>query len=241
MNQLSFDFEPTLPAWAERLAVFDLETTGLELREARIVTACALEIDSSGNPTSEVAEWLVNPGIDIPIQAASVHGVTTEIAQAKGQSAASAISEILAKLRFFFEQNIPVVAYNAPFDFTILHFEALRYGLEPLANPMPIIDPLVIDKYKDTYRGGKRRLENAAEFYRVPLKNAHNATADAIAAGRVAQAIARRWSTELPTDPIELHKLQVSWSEANDKSFEDYMRRVKDPSFTVVRGWPLKA
>lgn len=240
MNQLTFDFEPALPKWAQRLAVFDLETTGLDLRQARIVTACALEIDASGDPVAPGVEWLVNPGVDIPAGASAVHGVTNEIAQAQGQPAALAIAEILEKLRFFLNQQIPVVAYNAPFDLTILHYEALRYGLTPLDNPMPIIDPLVIDKFKDAYRGGKRRLENAAQYYRVPLANAHNATADALAAGHVAQAIARRWAAELPTDPIELHRLQIEWSEANDSSFENYMRRVKDPGFTVVRGWPLK-
>ena len=46
-EQLSFDLGDKLP-WAKNLAVFDLETTGLDLREARIVTACAVEIDEQG-------------------------------------------------------------------------------------------------------------------------------------------------------------------------------------------------
>ena len=40
---LAFDFEPeAFPDWAKRIVVFDTETTGLDLREARIVTACVV-------------------------------------------------------------------------------------------------------------------------------------------------------------------------------------------------------
>lgn len=228
-----------MPDWAKRLAVFDLETTGLDLREARIVTACAMQLNEAGQVVAG-HEWLADPGVEIPAAAAAVHGITTELAKSKGRDARQVVAEIISRLSGFFEEGIPVVAYNAPYDFTILHYEALRYGLAPLNAPKPIIDPLVIDKFKDPYRPGKRRLENAAAFYAVPLENAHNSTADAVAAGLVAQAIARRWFNELPADAFELHSLQIEWSEANDSSFENYMRRVKDPDFTVARGWPLK-
>ena len=238
-DQLSFDFNTTMPEWAKQIAVFDLETTGLDLTDARIVTACAVELDASGNVVGTNSEWLANPGIEIPTQASDVHGVTTEIAVREGRPADVVIAELLATLRDFFARGLPVVAYNAPYDFTILHYEALRYGLEPLKLGS-VIDPLVIDKFKDKYRKGKRRLENAAEFYQVPLEDAHNATADAVAAGRVAQAIARRWADELPATAGELHDAQIGWSEAIDADFESYMRRSVNPDFTATRGWPLK-
>ena len=232
-QQLSFDFAPDLPAWAQNIAVFDLETTGLDLTDARIVTACAVELDASGNVVGTNSEWLANPGIEIPTQASDVHGVTTEIAVREGRPADVVIAELLATLRDFFARGLPVVAYNAPYDFTILHYEALRHGLEPLKLGS-VIDPLVIDKFKDKFRRGKRRLENAAEFYNVSLADAHNATADAVAAGRVAQAIARRWATELPSTAAELHDLQVGWSEYLDADFETFMRK-NNPNFTSKR------
>ena len=238
-DQMSFDFEPALPDWAKQIAVFDLETTGLDLTQARIVTACAVELDASGEVVGLNSEWLANPGIEIPTQASDVHGVTTEIAIRDGRPAGDVVAELLDTLRGFFARGIPVVAYNAPYDFTILHYEALRHGLEPLQLGA-IIDPLVIDKFKDKYRKGKRRLENAAEFYKVALDDAHNATADAIAAGRVAQAIARRWADELPATAEELHQAQIGWSDVNDADFETYMRRSVNPDFTATRGWPLK-
>jgi DNA polymerase III subunit epsilon len=238
-QQLSFDFSPELPKWAENIAVFDLETTGLDLTDARIVTACAVELDAMGQIVGRNSEWLADPVIEIPTQASDVHGVTTEIARRDGRPAAEVVSELLETLRGYFERGLPVVAYNAPYDFTILHHEALRHGLEPLRDPSPIIDPLVIDKFKDKFRRGKRRLENAAEFYNVSLSDAHNATADAVAAGRVAQAIARRWAAELPASATELHDLQIGWSEYLDADFEKFMRK-NNPDFTSTRGWPLK-
>lgn len=237
-EQLSFDLDDQLP-WAKSLAVFDLETTGLDLEQARIVTACAVAIDQQGQVSGSNTEWLADPGIEIPEAASNVHGVTTAIARAKGRNTKEVVSEILETLRGFFSSGIPVVAYNAPYDFTILHHEAIRNGLEPITNPMPIIDPLVLDKFVDQYRSGKRTLQVAASVYGVQLSDAHNATADAIAAGKVAQAIARKYSSKLPSDVIELHDAQKVWSVQQDDSYEIF-RRKSSPDFTVVRGWPVK-
>jgi DNA polymerase-3 subunit epsilon len=237
-EQLSFDLGDQLP-WAKNLAVFDLETTGLDLREARIVTACAVAIDERGQVTGSNIEWLADPGIDIPEAASNVHGVTTEKARTEGRKSSEVVAEIIGTLRGFFEKGIPVVAYNAPYDFTILHYEALRNGLEPLSNPQPIIDPMVLDKYVDQYRSGKRTLQVAASVYGVKLSDAHNATADAVAAGRVAQAIAIKHASKLPTDPVELHNAQIGWSLAQDDSYETFRKKMT-PDFTVQRGWPLK-
>lgn len=228
-----------LPDWAKQIAVFDLETTGLDLTDARIVTACAVELDENGEIVGKNVEWLANPGIEIPTQASDVHGVTTEIAQRDGRPAHEVVAEILNSLGDFFARGIPVVAYNAPYDFTILYYEALRHGLQPLKLGA-IIDPLVIDKTKDKYRRGKRRLENAAEFYGVSLSDAHNATADAVAAGRVAQAIARKFAAELPGSAAEIHDAQVKWSEVIDLDFAKYMQQNVNPDFKANLGWPLK-
>jgi DNA polymerase-3 subunit epsilon len=98
---------------------------------------------------------------------------------------------------------------------------------------------MVIDKFVDTYRSGKRTLQVAASIYGVQLSEAHNATADAVAAGKVAQAISRKYAGKLPADVTELHNAQVAWSAAQDDSYESF-RRKSSPDFTVVRGWPLK-
>ena len=237
-DQLSFEFVQS-PEWSKNLAVFDLETTGLDLREARIVTACAVQIDQDGQITGPNQEWLADPGIEIPEAASNVHGVTTELARANGRPAKEVVSELLETLKAFFAKGLPVVAFNAPYDFTILHYEALRHGLEPISQPMPVIDPMVLDKFVDTYRSGKRTLEVASSIYGVKLEDAHNATADAVAAGRVAQAIAKKYAEKLPEDVIVLHNSQIEWSASQDASYEKF-RRGTSPEFTIQRGWPLK-
>lgn len=239
MNQLSFDFE-SMPTWAQRIAVFDTETTGLDLRESRIVTACLVELDRSGQVVSDRPEWLADPGIEIPVSASAVHGITTEVARAKGQPAAQVISELLSAIRHCLERNVAVVAYNAPYDFTILHYEALRHGLEPLREPWPVLDPLVIDKGLDTYRRGKRRLEVVAEHYGVPLVEAHTATADAIAAGRVMQAIALRFADKLPQDLQQMQTIQKNWAASQAESFARFLRDNGKPEATAELGWPVR-
>lgn len=239
MNQLSFEFD-SMPTWAKRIAVFDTETTGLDLREARIVTACLAELDGTGQLVSDRPEWLADPGIDIPVSASAVHGITTEVARAKGQPAKQVISELLDAIRDCLERNVAVVAYNAPYDFTILHYEALRHGLEPISEPWPVLDPLVIDKGLDTYRRGKRRLEVVAEHYGIPLVEAHTATADAVAAGRVMQAIAMRFADKLPADISQMQQIQKNWAASQAESFAKYLRDNGKPEATAEQGWPVR-
>ncbi|MGO3885966.1 MAG: 3'-5' exonuclease, partial [Mycetocola sp.] len=221
----------SLPAWATPLGVFDLETTGIDVVSSRIVSACVGVLDANGDPV-EQRSWLADPGVEIPEQASAVHGISTERARAEGRPAAAVVFEIVEALRDLFSRGIAVVAYNAPFDFSLLAAEAERYGVAPLA-AHPVIDPLVIDKQLDRYRKGKRTLEAAAGIYGVDLKDAHDAGADAIAAGRVAQAIARRHPDKLALPAAQLHEAQQEWYRDQSERFQEYMRRTKNPSFTA--------
>jgi len=222
--------------WYDELGVFDLETTGIDVETSRIVSATVAVIDADG-VVRERTDWLADPGVEIPVQASAVHGITTERARAEGRMAAEVVAEIVASLRSLLERGVAVTVYNAPYDLTLLNREAHRHGVAPLNSPAPIIDPLVIDKAVDRYRKGKRTLEFAAQFYGVELLDAHDAGADAIAAGRVAQAIARRYPEKLGADVSELHGLQVGWCADQAASFQEYMRRSR-PDFTTSGAWP---
>jgi DNA polymerase-3 subunit epsilon len=224
--------------WYETLGVFDLETTGIDTDTSRIVSAYVGVLDGEGEARG--VSWLADPGVEIPEQASAVHGITTERARAEGREASEVIAEIVAVLRSLLAQNVPVVIYNAAYDLTLLNRECLRYGIEPLVDPSPIIDPLVIDRAMDRYRKGKRTLEIAAEFYGVELTDAHDAQADAVAAGRVAQAISQRYFEQLGHDVHALHALQVVWAAESAQSFQEYMRRTKDPDFVAEGVWPQR-
>jgi DNA polymerase-3 subunit epsilon len=225
-------------SWYDRLGVFDLETTGIDTDTSRIVSAYVGVVDAEGAPKG--VSWLADPGIEIPVQASAVHGITTERARAEGRDAAEVVAEIVAVLRALLAQGVPIVIYNASYDLTLLNRECLRHGIEPLDDPLPIIDPLVIDRAMDRYRTGKRTLEVAAEFYGVELMDAHDAEADAVAAGRVAQAIARKYSDTLGQDVTLVHTNQVTWAAESATSFQEYMRRAKDPAFVADGAWPQR-
>jgi DNA polymerase III subunit epsilon len=228
----------TLPAWATRLAVFDLETTGIDVETSRIVTANVSILDELGQVVDR-HDWIADPGVEIPEGASAVHGITTEEARAVGRRAADVVDEVVFTLRTVMSDSYAVVAYNAPYDFTLLDRECHRHGIRPLGQPGPVVDPLVIDRRVDRYRKGKRTLTAATGHYGVTLTDAHNAGADAIAAGRVALALAERYAADLAFDARALHREQIAWHDEQCASFEEYMRTRHDPHFTARRGWPL--
>jgi len=222
-------------AWHELpRAAFDLETTGRDPHTARIVTASVVIVNGR-NELLQHHEWLVDPGVEIPEEAAAIHGVSTQKARAEGRDAAEATAEIAALLGDLF-QTMPVMAFNATYDFTVLDAESRRHGVAPIT-PSPVIDPLVLDRAVDRYRRGKRTLTAMAEFYGVSLVDAHTSAADALATIGVADAIARRYPRQIQVDPLQLHDAQRGWHRAWAENFQDFLRR-KDPSAVVDAAWP---
>jgi len=230
--------EMELPEWARRLAVFDTETTGIATETTRIVQAHVSILDASG-ASLDGRDWLIDCGIEIPEQATRVHGITTERMRADGSPAAKSIGEIVEYLGSIFDSGTAVVAYNASYDFTILDREAKRYGIAPLNRPRPIIDPLVIDRQLDRYRRGPRNLVSNASLYGVALDNAHDASADAIAAGRVAQALARKYFDALNLSALDLHEQQEEWALQQAANYRAYRQSVGKPMYDDDDAWPV--
>ncbi|MBP1325220.1 DNA polymerase-3 subunit epsilon [Leucobacter exalbidus] len=229
----------TLPLWATHLAVFDTETTGVDTAEARIVSAAVALLGPAGE-VLERYDWLIDPGVEIPEGAANVHGITTEIAQSSGMAAGVGVAQIVAQLREMIDRGYPIVAYNAPFDLSLMAAEAARHGVAWPAEVAPVLDPLLLDKQFDRYRKGKRTLEATAAHYGVELGNAHDAGEDAIAAGRVMQAIAKKYADVAPPELDELHRAQIGWAVAQAENFQAYMRRARDPLFVADGRWPVR-
>lgn len=229
----------TLPDWAQVVAVFDTETTGIAPETTRIVSAHISVINPDGN-VEGARDWLIDCGIEIPAEATAVHGITTEHMRAHGVDAADGVYEILQVLQGYFDAGIPVVAYNAAYDFTILDREAKRYGHDPLVGPKPIVDPMIIDRQVDKYRKGKRTLEAATAVYGVTLDGAHNAAADAIAAGHVAKAIAKKYADQLNFSAADLHELQVQWAAEQAESYAQWRRSQGMKVFAGDGVWPVR-
>lgn len=228
-----------LPGWAETLVVFDTETTGVSPTNSRIVSAAIAILNASGE-AEERFDWLIDPGIEIPDSAALVHGITTEMVKANGMKPEVAISQIVEKISELLENGYPLVVYNAPYDLTLLRAESKRHSVAFPDEIRHVLDPLIIDKQIDRYRRGKRTLTAACGHYGVELLEAHDAGADAIAAGQLLQKIARKHHMSLPKLLSEMHEQQIAWAAAQAASFQEFMRKSKDPSFIADGSWPIR-
>ncbi|MFP3987244.1 3'-5' exonuclease [Streptomyces sp. E11-3] len=231
--------------WHQELLIgFDLETTGTDPREARIVTGALVEV-KDGEPTGR-REWLADPGVVIPQDAVDVHGITNERAAAEGRPADQVADELAGALTGYWLAGVPVVAYNAAFDLSLLAAELRRHGLPSLrerlggTDPAPVVDPYTIDRAVDKYRKGKRTLEAVCAEYGVALDSAHHALADALAAVQVARAIAERHPKVASVGPAELHRRQIEWYAQWAASFQDFLRRKGNADAVVDGQWPLR-
>ncbi|MCQ1949434.1 MULTISPECIES: 3'-5' exonuclease [Arthrobacter] len=218
-------------------AAFDLETTGRDPQTARIVTASIILVNGRGE-TLQHHEWIACPEIPIPAEAAAIHGITNERAQAEGGNPAAVTAEVAEVLAGMFAAGIPVLAFNACYDFTVLARECERFGLA-VPHPVPVIDPYILDKQVDRFRRGKRTLTAMAEHYGVGFENAHTSAADVAATLSVAAVMAEKYP-ELQCDARTLHESQVSWAAGQAASFQEYLRR-REPEAVIDGSWPFRA
>ncbi|GHC68430.1 3'-5' exonuclease [Streptomyces cinnamoneus] len=231
--------------WHEELLIgFDLETTGTDPAESRIVTAAVVE--TKGAEVVASRHWLADPGVPIPAEAAAIHGITSERAAAQGRPAAEVAEEIAAVLAGHWSVGVPVVAYNAAFDLSLLAAELRRHGLTPLSERLsgartgPVVDPYTIDRAVDRYRKGRRTLEAVCREYGIVLDGAHEAGADALGAVRVARAIALRHPRIAETGLWELHRDQVRWYGEWAAGYQKWLRRQGQEDAVVDGTWPVR-
>ncbi|WP_330460502.1 3'-5' exonuclease [Streptomyces sp. NBC_00820] len=225
------------------LMAFDLETTGTDVETDRIVTAAVVRLDPDGAVSGE-RNWLLDPGVAIPEQASAIHGISTERARAYGAPPASAVEEIAEAVAEGMRSGTPLVVMNARYDLSLLDRECRRYGVESISErlgggTLTVIDPLVIDKHVDKYRKGKRALHALCAHYGVSLDDAHNARADAVAAGRVVRRMGEKHQLVGMMPLAELHALQVRAAAEQSVSLQAYLRRTADPAAVVEPAWPL--
>lgn len=228
--------------------VFDVESTGVSPWDDRVVSWCAALTRPGCSPI--VNTELIYPGVPIPPGATQVHGITDEYAQRYGNPPQESLRRLVRLLADAVKARTPIVGMNLAYDFTMLRAECRRHRLldveavagMPLA---PVLDVYVIDKYADPWRKGKRTLADRdgkpglATHYKVALSatDAHDAVADALAAGEVLRRIAARHPEIANMGPYRLHAMQVDWRFEQCADLETYFRRKGTPSY-VDRCWP---
>ncbi|GAA4844303.1 exonuclease domain-containing protein [Kitasatospora terrestris] len=229
--------------WKGPLVGFDLETTGTDPEESRIVTAAL--VDTVGGRLESTANWLLDPGVPIPAEATAIHGLDDGYVRERGRPAAEAVEEIAAALCERLTAGRPVVAFNAAFDLSLLDAELRRYGRPALAERLggpvgPVVDAMVIDRALDKYRKGSRTLQRVCEVYGVELLDAHQAGSDALAAVRVAVALGERFPRQAgELRPEELHQRQIGWHREWAQGLQEFLRR-KDADVVIDPRWPVR-
>jgi len=230
-----------MPIWS-----FDLETTGLDTATALPVQIAVEIIGEHCGIENDGFRCIVDPGIEIPEEAAAIHGITTERSRDEGVPLDEAVSALHATLHTCAMSSRPLVVFNARYDIPIAArlFEQHGGTLPELC----ILDPFVIDRHFDKYRKGRRTLGAMCEHYGVELTGAHDASADAVAAARLMRTLAEVYPTLAKKTPAALQVLQAGWFEDWKKGFNDYLARKSDnPDFVtgsdnpdfVTGTWPL--
>lgn len=228
-----------MTAWADQpwLAV-DCESTGVDPFTARIVEVACVEVAPDGSVGDDGYCVIVDPGVDIPAEAAAIHGITTERARAEGVQPADALAEVAA--RIFEHGHRPVVGFNLRYDWPLLVVESIRHGVEfPVM--APALDPFLLDRMCDQFRKGGRKLVQVCEHYDVALDeaDAHGALADAVAAARVMRALLARYPEIAEGSLASVFLRQIQGHEVWREGFVDWKRRSSDPSFDIPAGWPI--
>lgn len=146
---------------------FDLETTGVDVANDRIVSIAVLKQMPDGSTESKYC--LVNPQIPIPVEASNVHGIKNEDVKDK-----PTIKQISKSLYEFFE-GCDLAGFNiVHFDIPLLSEEFSRCDLAFPDPEAKFFDSCIVYKMKE-----RRTLSAGYKFYcGKELKDAHNAEAD---------------------------------------------------------------
>lgn len=149
------------------LAVFDLETTGINpLTGHRIIEIGILTSD--GLKVEERYEALVNPGRRIPPQASEVNNIFDDMVED-----APTFAQLLPKIDSLFRDRA-LVAHNASFD---IGFLAVEYHLaREKFSPGPILDTVKVARNLHDFPDNK--LGTICDCLGIENSDAHRALAD---------------------------------------------------------------
>ncbi|MBN1598683.1 MAG: 3'-5' exonuclease [Bacteroidales bacterium] len=176
------------------LVFFDLETTGIDIVNDRIVEISYLKVHPNGKEESKT--YLVNPTIPIPAKSTAIHGIKDE--DIKDAPTFTEVGKTILKEI----EGCDLAGYNSnKFDIPLLAEEFLRAGIDVDLKKRKFIDVQVIYHKKE-----QRTLSAAFKFYcNKELTDAHSAHADTMATYEILKAQLDKYK-DLKNDIEELAK-----------------------------------
>ncbi|PCI07238.1 MAG: DNA polymerase III subunit epsilon [Flavobacteriaceae bacterium] len=189
------------------IVFFDLETTGINIANDRIVEISILKILPNGNKESKT--WLVNPEMEIPKEAADIHGITNErvVTEPIFKELATQVSEMI--------KGCDLAGFNSNrFDIPLLAEEMLRAEVDFDMKNRVAVDVQVIFHKKE-----QRTLGAGYKFYcDKELENAHSAEADTLATYEILLAQLEKYD-DLENDIISLSEYSTHNKRADFAGF----------------------
>lgn len=164
------------------LAFIDLETTGVNITNDRIIEIYILKVHPDGTQASK--HKLLNPGIPIPKESSDIHGITADKVKD-----APTFKDVSNEIKQFIE-HADIGGFNSNrFDIPLLMEEFLRVGIDFDTSQCRFVD---IQHIFHTME--KRTLAAAYKFYcEKELVDAHSAAADVTATWEILQAQLTRY------------------------------------------------
>ena len=173
------------------LCFFDLETTGTNITQDRIVEIAVVKM----MPNGEILERhnRVNPTIPIPAESSAVHGITDKDVKDKPTF------KELAKEYARFIEGADLSGFNVlKFDIPVLVEEFLRADVD-----FDYSRKRIIDSQRIYHMMEKRNLAAAFKFYcQKDMKDSHSAVADTRASMEVLLAQVERYENREVTDSM---------------------------------------
>jgi DNA polymerase-3 subunit epsilon len=159
------------------LALFDLETTGLNISTDRIIEIAILKLLPSGERESFVQR--INPEIEISAESQEIHGISQD--DVKDEPVFAKVAKNIVN----FIGNADLSGYNVvKFDLPMLVEELLRANVDFSLEGRKVVDVQHIFHMKE-----RRDLAAAFKFYcNKEIVNQHSAKADIEATEEVLQA-----------------------------------------------------
>ncbi len=171
------------------IVFFDLETTGVDIVNDRIVEISYLKVMPNGREMTKTI--LVNPTIPIPQEVSKIHGIYD-----KDVKDCPTFKEVAKEIVSDIE-GCDLAGYNSNrFDIPLLAEELLRAEIDIDLKKRKFVDVQVI-----FHKMEQRTLSAAYQFYcNKNLENAHSAEADTKATYEILQAQLDYYSSDLEND-----------------------------------------
>ena len=165
------------------IVFLDLETTGINITNDRIVEISMLKIMPDGK--QEVHTHRINPTVPIPPETTAIHGINDEDVKD-----APTFAEMASNFAQFIG-NADLAGYNAiKFDFPLLVEEFLRVDID-----FDLRSRRLVDVQNIFHKMESRTLSAAYRFYcNESLENAHSAEADTVATYEILKAQLDRYA-----------------------------------------------